>query len=116
MQKHAAVLRYPASLMRVKVATVGALASLHPAWASSWAGFATTGLLKTIVAGWACIYRLAYLLATGQASSLPLATALRWPHAAFHRAYPGYADWLARCVLGGGGQGGVWQQHQGPRP
>lgn len=96
LQKHAAILRYPEALMRAKVATVGALASLQPEWVASWAQFSATGLLRAITAGWACIYRLAYLLATGQAGSTSLVGALRSPHAVFERAYPSYPEWLER--------------------
>ena len=100
MHKNLTVLRSPPEVVDAKLATVSALVALHPPWAQMWAARTPSHALRTISAGWGCIWRLAYLLATGQAGSSTLFTALRASHAPFNREYPDYPQWLDGCEHG----------------
>lgn len=79
------------------MSAVESLASLHPPWAAAWAGRTPGYVFDVIAAGWGCIFRLSFLLATAQAGSASLFQALKMTHATFARQYPGYQDWLDRC-------------------
>lgn len=91
---HLSLLRYPSSLMVAKVAMVEAVMSLHPPWAEAWHRRSPLNLVRIIMAGWGSLYRLAFLLATGQADTMTPIWALQATHAMFGRHYPDYAGWL----------------------
>ncbi|KAI8467128.1 MAG: hypothetical protein J3K34DRAFT_482389 [Monoraphidium minutum] len=95
LHKHLAVLRYPTRHAAAKLATFAALLELHPPWAAAARGRACHfRSVRVIMAGWASLYRLAFLVATGQAGSCAPFHALRATAATFARAYPDYAAWL----------------------
>jgi hypothetical protein len=101
LHKHTPILRYPTAHAAAKLAVTGALASLNPAWAAAWERGGPFHAVRVIMASWGCVYRLAFLVATGQAGSTTLFAALRATHAAFTRDYPDYAAWLDGWVLAG---------------
>lgn len=91
-------MRFPDASLEAKAAAAASLARLTPAWAAEWAACSFLGRMRALQSGWACYWRLVYLVHTGQAGTLGLGTTLRMRHSRFALLYPGFAGWLDRCA------------------
>lgn len=96
LHKHVAVLRYPTDHAAAKLGAFRALTALHPAWAAACEGQPKHQLVRVVMGSWGCLYRLVFLLATGQAGTAAALAALRVQSTVFSRTYPDYAEWLDR--------------------
>eukprot|EP00878_Enallax_costatus_P010567 GHUV01011035.1.p1 GENE.GHUV01011035.1~~GHUV01011035.1.p1 ORF type:complete len:696 (+),score=242.90 GHUV01011035.1:240-2327(+) len=94
--KHLSIMRFPIESNEAKLACVGGLARLHPAWAEACKTEPPGNKLRMLQAGWSCHWRIVYLVHTGQQGSCSVMKAIRMPHAKFREQYPDYTQWLDR--------------------
>lgn len=89
-------MRYTAATMHAKMATYEALSHMHPAWADLWRQRRPDQIIRYVGAGWACVYRLVYLVHTAQQGSMSMYRAAQMAEARFCATFPDYRAWLDR--------------------